>query len=60
MINRKAAWRGKTWGSLPLLKNGTLDGTFKGQVRLNRSQKWTPAQSYQQAREMSPSSRPVR
>lgn len=39
------------------------DGSFYrriGTPRLNRSRKWMPAQSYQQAREQSPSTRPVR
>ena len=37
-----------------------LDRTFKGEIQLNRSKKWMPAKTYQQAREQSPSSRPVR
>lgn len=58
MTNQSAAWRAKRNG--PFMKDGSLDLTFKGTVRLTRSPKWTPAKSYQHAREMSPSSRPVR
>ena len=35
-------------------------GEYRGPIRLNRSRKWTPAKTYQQSREQSPSSRPVR
>lgn len=35
-------------------------GQYRGPIQLNRSRKWTPAKTYQQAREMSPSKRPVR
>lgn len=44
----------------PILSDGTLDGSFRGIVPLNRSQRWPRAQSYQQAREQSPSAEPVR
>ena len=42
-----------------VLSDGTLDGTYKGSVRLNRSRRWPPAETYQEAREKSPSARPV-
>ena len=61
MPNRQlAAWQMKDYSSLRMLKNGTLDGSFKGTIHLNRSRKWMPAKNYQHAREISPSSRPVR
>ena len=43
-----------------ILSDGTLDHSFKGKVELNRSPKWDRAQTYQEARDKSPSSRPVR
>lgn len=43
-----------------ILSDGTLDYSFKGRVHLNRSAKWTPAETYQEARDASPSSQPVR
>jgi hypothetical protein len=43
-----------------ILSDGTLDGSFRGKIRLNRSQKWPDAPTYQIARDMSPSNRPVR
>jgi hypothetical protein len=42
-----------------ILSNGTLDRMFKGPVPLNRSSKWNYADTYQEARNMSPSDRPV-
>lgn len=36
-----------------------LDRTFKGEIELNRSKHWMRAKTYQEARELSPSSRPV-
>jgi hypothetical protein len=50
-----------------ILSDGTLDYSFKGKIRLNRSPKWTRGipislqpTTYQQARDQSPSSRPIR
>jgi hypothetical protein len=36
-----------------------LDRTFKGEIKLNRSKRWEPAKTYQEARDKSPSTRPV-
>lgn len=49
-----------TWWGTPILSDGTLDKSFKGPVPLNRSRKWEPAATYQEARDKSPSHRPVR
>lgn len=43
-----------------ILSDGTLDYTFKGPINLNRSKRWDMAQTYQEARDKSLSSRPVR
>lgn len=43
-----------------ILTDGTIDYSFHGPVRLNRSQKWEPASTYQEARDKSPSTEPVR
>jgi hypothetical protein len=43
-----------------ILTDGTLDYQFKGPVRLNRSPRWAAAETYKQARDASPSHRPVR
>jgi hypothetical protein len=43
-----------------ILSDGTLDYSFTGEIRLNRSKRWTYAKTYLQARELSPSARPVR
>ncbi len=37
-----------------------IDASFRGPVRLNRSRKWQHASTYQEARDMSPSTEPVR
>jgi hypothetical protein len=50
----------KTRRGTVILSDGSLDYQFRGPIRLNRSRKWTPAQTYQQARDASPSHRPVR
>lgn len=42
-----------------ILSDGSLDYSFKGTVRLNRSRRWPPAKTYQEARDASPSHRPV-
>ncbi len=42
-----------------ILSDGTLDYSFKGKVLLNRSLKWDRAETYQEARDKSPSRRPV-
>jgi hypothetical protein len=47
------------WGK-PILSDGTLDYSFKDPVPLNRSRKWAYAAIYEEARDMSPSDRPVR
>lgn len=60
MINRQSSWYELGQRQKRLLKDGTIDGSFKGQVRLNRSRKWQPATTYQEARDASPSHRPVR
>jgi hypothetical protein len=49
----------------PLMSDGTIDRTFKGPVPLNRSKRWEQFNhqrptTYQEARDKSPSSRPVR
>lgn len=43
-----------------ILSDGTLDYSFKGPIKLNRSKKWDTARTYQEARDKSPSTRPVR
>jgi hypothetical protein len=43
-----------------ILSDGTLDYRFKGPIELNRSKRWPRAQTYQEAREKSPSAEPVR
>jgi hypothetical protein len=53
----------KTRLGTPILSDGQkdiIDLSFQGAVGLNRSQRWKPAETYQQARELSPSSRQVR
>lgn len=50
----------KTKFGTVILSDGTLDYQFRGEIALNRSRKWIPAQTYKRAREQSPSSRPVR
>jgi hypothetical protein len=47
------------WGTI-VLSDGTLDYSFKGAVPLNRSQRWPRAETYQAARDASPSIEPVR
>ena len=37
-----------------------LDGRFRGKIELNRSKRWDYAETYQEARDKSPSTRPVR
>lgn len=49
----------------PLMSDGTIDRTFKGPVPLNRSQRWEQfdhqrPRTYQDARDKSPSTQPVR
>lgn len=43
-----------------ILSDGTLDYSFKGSIKLNRSDRWQRAATYQEARDASPSSEPVR
>lgn len=47
-----------SWGTV-ILSDGTLDYSFKGTIRLNRSRRWDHAKTYVEARDKSPSSRPV-
>lgn len=44
----------KTRMGTVILSDGSLDYSFKGQVRLNRSQNWPRAQTYLEAREKAP------
>lgn len=44
----------------PILSDGTLDYTFQGSVELNRSRRWDRAKTYQEARDKSPSNKPVK
>ena len=43
----------------PLFGDGSLDYTFSGEIGLNRSQHWKPADNYFDARDLSQSNRPV-
>jgi hypothetical protein len=44
----------------PILSDGTLDYTFGRRIELNRSKRWNRAETYQEARDKSPSNEPVR
>lgn len=54
--NNRSGPRGRWGASLDDFK----DGSFRGRISLNRSWRWRPASSYAAARELSPSSQPVR
>lgn len=41
-------------------RKNVRDGSFRGSINLNRSTRWQTAFSYQEARDASPSDRPVR
>ncbi len=63
MTRRTASWYEKALrdGRLIAVRGSmVVDGTFKGPVPLNRSQRWKAYYSYQKAREMGPSAEPVR
>jgi hypothetical protein len=47
----------KTRFGTAILSDGTLDHSFKGPIRLNRSRKWPYAQTYQEARRQSEDAR---
>ena len=60
MTNARATWFEDARRQNRLRPDGTIDGSFKGEVRLNRSPRWPPAKTYQEARDKSPSTRLVR